>query len=123
MPSPLGRLRRSCLALPDAWEKVSHGEPTFWVGKKTLRARGLAARIHADDVGDVVPPEYVDFTRPVGRVRNEAALAGYSRDIGARVAQAVLDRRFVLLLGGDCSIVLGGLLGARRASNSRLGLV
>ena len=29
----------------------------------------------------------------------------------------------MLLLGGDCSIVLGGLLGARRASNSRLGLV
>ena len=39
-----------------------------------LRARGLAARLHADDVGDVVPPEYVDFTRPAGRVRNEAAL-------------------------------------------------
>ena len=32
--SPLNRLRRTCLALPDAWEKVSHGEPTFWVGKK-----------------------------------------------------------------------------------------
>ncbi len=32
--SPLARLRRLCLALPDAWEKVSHGEPTFWVGKK-----------------------------------------------------------------------------------------
>ena len=23
--SPLNRLRRTCLALPDAWEKVSHG--------------------------------------------------------------------------------------------------
>jgi arginase len=88
-----------------------------------LRARGLAARLHADDVGNVVPPEYVDFTRPAGRVRNESALVGYSRDIGARVAHAVSDGRFVLLLGGDCSIVLGGLLGARTASTSRLGLV
>ncbi len=88
-----------------------------------LRAHGLAARLHADDLGDVVPPEYVDFTRPPGRVRNEAALVCYSRDIGTRVANAVLDERFVLLLGGDCSIVLGGLLGARRVSNSRLGLI
>ena len=32
--SPLNRLRRTCLALPGAWEKVSHGEPTFWVGKR-----------------------------------------------------------------------------------------
>jgi predicted DNA-binding protein (MmcQ/YjbR family) len=30
--APLARLRRICLALPGASEKVSHGEPTFWVG-------------------------------------------------------------------------------------------
>jgi hypothetical protein len=30
--APLERLRRICLALPKASEKVSHGEPTFWVG-------------------------------------------------------------------------------------------
>jgi arginase len=39
------------------------------------------------------------------------------------VASALTDRRFVVLLGGDCSIVLGSLLGARAASDSRLGLV
>jgi arginase len=88
-----------------------------------LRAHGVAGRLDADDVGDVVPPEYVDFTRPLGGVRNEAGLVSYSRNIGARVANAVSDRRFVLLLGGDCSIVLGGLLGARMGSNSSLGLI
>ena len=31
--SALGRLRGICLSFPGAWEKVSHGEPTFWVGK------------------------------------------------------------------------------------------
>jgi hypothetical protein len=30
--SPLERLRRICLALPESSEKVSHGEPTFRVG-------------------------------------------------------------------------------------------
>lgn len=32
--SSLERLRTACLALPGAWEKLSHGEPTFWAGKK-----------------------------------------------------------------------------------------
>ena len=88
-----------------------------------LRARGLTARLHADDIGDVLPPAYVDFTRPAGRVRNEAGLVGYSRDIGERVQDAVRDRRFVLLLGADCSIVLGALLGARQGAESRVGLI
>ena len=33
MPRSLLRLRRLCLALPDAREKVSHGAPTFFVDK------------------------------------------------------------------------------------------
>ena len=35
-----------CLALPDAWEKVSHGEPTFWVGKKMFASFANAANHH-----------------------------------------------------------------------------
>jgi hypothetical protein len=30
------RVRRICLALPGAWEKLSHGEPTFFVAKKVF---------------------------------------------------------------------------------------
>src|SRR6187549_694075 len=30
------RVRRLCLALPEAWEKLSHGEPTFFVGKRVF---------------------------------------------------------------------------------------
>ena len=34
---PLGRLRRICLALPETSERMSHGEPTFFVrDKKTF---------------------------------------------------------------------------------------
>jgi len=32
----LERVRRICLAMPEAWEKLSHGEPTFFVGKKVF---------------------------------------------------------------------------------------
>ena len=32
----LERVRHICLALPEAIEKLSHGEPTFFVGKKVF---------------------------------------------------------------------------------------
>jgi arginase len=50
-------------------------------------------------------------------------VAIYARQIAARMAEARAERAFTLLLGGDCSIVLGALLGARHAGHSRLGLV
>jgi hypothetical protein len=44
--SPLDRLRRISLALPKAWEKVSHGEPTFWVGKRMFASFADASNHH-----------------------------------------------------------------------------
>ena len=32
------RVRRLCLALPETWEKLSHGEPTFFVKKRVFAA-------------------------------------------------------------------------------------
>src|SRR2546423_5366025 len=32
----IDRVRRICLALPETWEKISHGEPTWFVGKKVF---------------------------------------------------------------------------------------
>ena len=44
--SPLERLRRACLALPGAWEKLSHGEPTFWAGKRMFASFANADNHH-----------------------------------------------------------------------------
>ncbi len=33
---PLETLRRLCLAMPEATERLSHGEPTWFAGKKTF---------------------------------------------------------------------------------------
>ena len=44
--SPVDRVRRLCQALPDTWEKVSHGEPTFWVGRKMFATFANATNHH-----------------------------------------------------------------------------
>jgi len=87
-----------------------------------LREQGLAARLGARDLGDVVPPPYVDFVRPGMQPRNERGVESYSRALAARVAAAISDGAFVLVLGGDCSIVLGCLLGLRSGRDTRVGL-
>jgi hypothetical protein len=46
--SPLPRLRTACLALPQAYEKLSHGEPTFWAGKKMFACFADASNHHGN---------------------------------------------------------------------------
>src|SRR5262245_12894962 len=88
-----------------------------------LRQRGLIARLGAADMGDVMPPPYRDYARPPNRPRNESQVIAYSRALGERVASVIHHKRFSLVLGGDCSIVLGSLLGARRSGRGPVGLV
>jgi arginase len=88
-----------------------------------LRERGIVSSLDALDMGDVVPPAYRDYVRPPDRARNEKQLVAYSRALGKRVEAASRLRRFVVVLGGDCSVVLGSLLGARRAANGPVGLI
>lgn len=87
-----------------------------------LRERGLVERLGATDLGDVRPPPYRDFVRPPDRARNEDEVLRYSRALAERVTNATAHGRFGLVLGGDCSIVLGCLLGARRTAGDALGL-
>jgi arginase len=87
-----------------------------------LRERGLIARLGAVDLGDVGPPSYRDFVRPPHRARNEEQVIAYSRALADRVAAATRGGRFTVVLGGDCSIVLGCLLGARRTAGGSVGL-
>ena len=82
---------------------------------ETLRDMRVVERLDATDLGDVLPPPYEDFERPPGKARNEAGVASYSRSIADRVAACLDDDRFPVVIGGDCSIVLGCLLGADRA--------
>jgi arginase len=88
-----------------------------------LRGLGLVQRLHASDLGDVRPPAYRDYVRPAGRARNEAEVGTYCRMLSERVEEATRDGRFAVVLGGDCSIVLGCLLGARKSAKGSVGLV
>jgi arginase len=88
-----------------------------------LRDRGVIRRLDATDFGDVMPPPYRDYVRPPNRTRNEELVIRYSRALAERVTTAAAHGRFVVVLGGDCSVVLACLLGGKRTAGGPIGLV
>lgn len=56
----LTRLRKICLALPESSERLSHGEPTFFVGAKA----GKGGKVFASFVNDHHGDGIIGFTFP-----------------------------------------------------------
>jgi arginase len=92
-----------------------------------LRDHGLVSRLGARDAGCLTPPRY-DPTgwQPGDGVCQAAQIAGYSVRLADRIG-AILDRNELpLVLGGDCSILLGSAVAMSRlgeALGGRPGLV
>ena len=85
-----------------------------------LRDAGLLNRLGAQDGGVVTPGRYRPDRAP-GTVRNEAAVADHSLRLAERLEPIMTARNIALVLGGDCSILVGIGLALRR--NGRFGLV
>src|SRR5215207_7903404 len=83
---------------------------------------GLIDRLGARHAGRVVPESPYNFERdPATLTLNANGIASYSRALADAVGE-VLDRgEFPVVLGGDCSIVLGNLLALKR--RGRYGLL
>lgn len=86
-----------------------------------LRERGLVSRLGAEDGGGLTPPPYSPEVEPTTGTRNGEAIRRFSIDLADRVGALLGSGRFPLVLGGDCSILLGNMLTLRRVG--RFGLV
>jgi arginase len=86
-----------------------------------LREKGLVSRLGAEDGGGLTPPPYSPEIESGTGTRNGEAIRGFSLDLAKRVEEIVRGGRFPLVLGGDCSILLGSMLALRRLG--RFGLV
>ena len=87
----------------------------------SLRSRGIVSRLGALDGGGVTPPPYTPNLDPESTVLNGKAVRGFAVDLAAKIGAVLEDGRFPLVLGGDCSILLGSMLALR--SRGRFGLV
>ncbi|WP_200957042.1 arginase family protein [Lysobacter sp. Root916] len=88
-----------------------------------LRDTGLVARLGAREGGRVDAPAYSpDPDHAVG-FRNGTALAAYSRTLADRLEPLLGRDEFVLVLGGDCSVLLGSSLALKRRGRYGLAFV
>jgi arginase len=96
-------------------------EPGTWRAPQVLLSQGLDRRLSATRIVELPRPRYDFEAQPGTRIRNGAAIREHALRLADAVAAALAASRFVVVAGGDCSILLGCLAGARQGG--RCGLV
>lgn len=94
--------------------------PGCYKAPGVLRDAGLLERLGAREAGVVTAARYLPDWTP-GTVRNEAAIAEHGLLLADRVGALLDGGRTPVVLGGDCSILVGLALALRR--RGRYGLV
>jgi arginase len=89
-----------------------------------LRDHGLVARLGARDAGCLTPPRFDPGDwRPGDGVSQAVDIARYSTRLADRITTIVNAGEFPVVLGGDCSVVLGSALAMRRLGEDRGGRI
>jgi arginase len=86
-----------------------------------LLAAGLADKLDARLAAHVEPPPHDALRDQATMLMNPRAIAGYSIALADAVGRVIDGGEFPIVLGGDCSIMLGDLLALRR--RGRYGLL
>ena len=87
---------------------------------EALKAAGLLVGLNAEYAGRVEPPPYNPQRDPNTLILNPDALRAYSLQLAEAVASVLRQGKFPLVLGGDCSNIIGIMLGLRRAGRNGL---
>ncbi|MDQ3710604.1 MAG: arginase family protein [Acidobacteriota bacterium] len=95
-PSPNGKLS-GVIRLPDALNKA-----------------GLRERLGAEYEGQITVPPYSPERDKELLVLNAYSIRDFSLRLASKVEDSIRRERFPLVLGGDCSILLGNLLALKR---------
>ncbi|MCC6791496.1 MAG: arginase family protein [Thermomicrobiales bacterium] len=96
-------------------------EPGCKAAPAALRRWNLRERLGAREGGRLQPPPYDPTWHPGYGVRNGEAIRDYAMTLAARIGESIDAAEFPVVLGGDCSILLGNTLALRR--RGRFGLI
>ena len=90
-------------------------EPGTWRAPQALTDAGLLEALAPARIVDLDRPAYSTEPQPGTRLRNGPAIRTFSLQLADIVAETVGRGQFPLIVGGDCTVLLGGLAGARRS--------
>jgi arginase len=86
-----------------------------------LKAAGLMSRLNAEYAGHVLPLSYNSERDKETLLLNADSIREFSQRLADKVTYVLDNKQFPIVLGGDCSILIGTLLGLRRR-NGKYGL-
>lgn len=96
-------------------------EPGARKAPHVLQSLGISERLRAESSRIVPAPPYSPEIDATTGVRNAPALRRYSETLADAVGEELIAGRFPLVIGGDCSVLLGSGLALRR--RGRYGLI
>jgi arginase len=80
---------------------------------EALKAAGLEEGLHASNAGSIHPLPYHAHRDPETHLLNGEAIRTYSQRLATALMPLLTSRQFPVVLGGDCSILIGTLLALR----------
>lgn len=92
-----------------------HHEPGAWRAPAALIAAGLLTALGSPPLIELPRPLYSPEAQPGTRVLNGHAMRAFNLALADQVHRTVRQGEFALVIGGDCSILLGALAGVRRS--------
>ena len=95
-------------------------EPGTWQAPETLMNAGLANALGARNVLRLQRPTYLADAQAGTRIRNGRTIRAFSMQLADAVGGVLREGGFPLVIGGDCSILLGGMYGLRRSGGRGL---
>lgn len=95
-------------------------QPGTWQAPQVLMQAGLRDAVGAREVISLERPAYAFEQQPGTRIRNGQSIRAFSLQLGSAVEGVLRSGGFPLVIGGDCSILLGGLYGLRRSGGRGL---
>jgi arginase len=95
-------------------------EPGTRHAPDVLRELGLHERLNVREVVRVEPHPYSEDDRRSINIRNVEAIAEHAVQLADALEAAIKARAFPLVLGGDCSLLIGSMLCMRRLGEPAL---
>ncbi|PHM65459.1 arginase [Xenorhabdus stockiae] len=99
------------LGLSPLWEGHI---PGTWRAPQVLMEHGLAKKLRTNTISKLMPPAYSLEAQIGTRIRNGYGIRDFNLQLAEEVAKIQECGNFPLVIGGDCSILLGALAGSRR---------
>ena len=88
-------------------------EPGTWQAPQVLMDAGLEKALGAAEIIRLERPAYHFEAEPGTRLRNGHSIRAFSLTLAEKVHGQLAAGRFPVVVGGDCSVLLGALYGSR----------